>query len=432
MDHYKKSLNATISLLALCALPYAVQAESLATMLRQLTETHPRILSQQELIASATEAETEAFSGYLPKFDLNGTIGRENTDRTKLLVAAGKFNLEPTIGGASITQNIFEGFGTQGAVASASASKQLSELTTNATIQQVFFEAASSYISVLRQIKLTTLSKRNMDTLQQQLNLEDEKVQRGSGIAVDVLQAKSRLQISKERYTAFMGGLRDAIARYTQVFGTPPVLEDMELPIMPEQHIPATVEEAISIAIENNPALLASKQSAEVAAHQKTLARTGYFPKFDVVASSNYRDDAGGIQGTEISNSVVLQGTWQLFSGFADQSRVKQATHDHQAALAESIDAKRRIEEEVRLAWSNLTISKERADLLQNAVNIAGEVYDARKRLRDAGSDTALNVLDAENELFRAQIDEAAARYGYYEAVYRLLMAMGILNLAHI
>ena len=43
------------------------------------------------------------------------------------------------------------------------------------------------------------MSRLNETNIQNQLNLEDERVQRGSGIAVDVLQAKSRLQLAKER-----------------------------------------------------------------------------------------------------------------------------------------------------------------------------------------------------------------------------------------
>ena len=419
------------ALMALCVAQPAF-AKPLDALLADLAEHHPRIAAQAEKLQAAEAAQNEAFAGFLPKLDLNGTIGKENTDRTKLLVASGDFDLNPTIGGATVTQNLFEGLRTIGAVDGAEARKIVAQYTKDAATQQLFFEAVSAYISVLRQVKLTELSSRNMNTLQEQLNLEDEKVQRGSGIAVDVLQAKSRLQISKERYTAFMGGLRDATARFMQIYGQSPALEEMSLPELPLTQVPASVDEAITIAQSNNPTLLAREENADAVSHQKTIARSGFLPKLDLVASANYREDAGGIQGTEVSNSVVLQGKWNLFSGGADRAKLRKAAHEHQSAIAEASDARRKVEEQVRLAWSNLTISKERADLLQNAVNIAGEVYDARTRLRDAGSDTALNVLDAENELFRAQIDEAAARYAYYESIYRLLLAMGLLNLAHI
>ena len=45
-----------------------------------------------------------------------------------------------------------------------------------------------------RQNQLVELATQNEETIQIQLNLEDERVLKGSGIAIDVLQAKSRLQ----------------------------------------------------------------------------------------------------------------------------------------------------------------------------------------------------------------------------------------------
>lgn len=407
-------------------------AQSLDALLADLEKNHPRIQAEQENVQSAEAAVTEAMANYFPKVDLNGSYGYENTDRTKLLVAAGEFDLNPANAGLSVSQNLFEGFRTKGSVDSAESNFNVAKATYESTKQQVFFEAVSNYLAVLRQIKLTEFAKRNMKTLQNQLNLEDEKVQRGSGIAVDVLQAKSRLQISKERFTAFTGGLQDAMANYSQTFGSIPDVETMALPDIPLDELPPTLEEALDIARNNNPLLLASNYTTEAAEHQKTVAKAGYFPTVDVIASSNYRDDAGGIQGEEQSNSAVVQASWQLFSGFADQARSKQAVHGYQSALSTAADTRRRVEEEVKLAWSNMNTSKERAELLENAVNIAGEVYDARKRLRDAGSDTALNVLDAENELFRAEIDASAARFDYYTSIYRLLLAMGRLDMGTI
>ena len=54
----------------------------------------------------------------------------------------------------------------------------------------------------------------------------------------------------------------------------------------------------------------------------------------------------------------------------------------------------------MRLAWDQLDTARKRVDLLRNAVNIAIEVHDLRKKLREAGKETVINVLDAENEVF--------------------------------
>lgn len=411
--------------IALC-LAAPVQAAELKPLLTQLLEDHPRIRAEAERVEAAQAATTQAFSGYLPKVDASASTGYENTDRTALYPPAGDYEFEPDMASLSVTQNLFEGFRTKGSLRAAEAGLTQAEASLEATKQQLLFEGASAYLNVLKQQELTRLAAGNMKNLQQQLNLEDEKVTRGSGIAVDVLQAKSRLQISKERHTAFTGALEEARASYFQIYGHAP--EALAAPAAPEKAIPESLEKAIEIGMARNPSLQFAEAAAIAAEHQKTVAEAGYYPSVDLVAAHNYKDDAGGIQGEEVADSVILRGTWQLFSGFSDQARAKQAAHQHQASLSSAEDAKRRLVEQIKLAWTNLQITRERSALLDNAVNIAGEVLDARKRLRDAGSDTALNVLDAENELFRAQIDAAAARFDAHAAAYRLMLAMGTLK----
>ena len=59
---------------------------------------------------------------------------------------------------------------------------------------------------------------------------------------------------------------------------------------------------------------------------------------------------------------------------------------------------------------------------------IAAEVHDARRKLREAGQETVINVLDAENEVFNAQITATDAEYDARIAVYRLILGLGRLT----
>lgn len=422
----KQLARYTASLLVCSVLTQPAYASNLDSELTVLLKQHPRILAEQKNLVAAQSTIKESNAEYYPSVDATASTGYEYTDRTDLVPNGDSFDLTAKTASLNVTQNLFAGFRTDGSIDAARASVSQSKAILNTTTQQVLFEGITAYISVLRQIRLTQLSKRNMQTLKEQLELEDERVERGSGVAVDVLQAKSRLQISKERYTAFLGGLEEAVARYTQVFGKPPEMSAMALPTMPD-NLPASLDQALSTAKMRNPNLHISEYAALAASHQKTVAKSGYYPSLDIVASSAYDDDIGGIRGTDKSSSVVLRGSWNLFTGFADEARYERAVATHQSTLAQLTDAERRVLEEVKLAWVNMETSRKRSELLDNAVNIAGEVYDARTRLRDAGKDTALNVLDAENELFRAQIDAAAAKHDYYTALYRLLLATGIL-----
>ena len=92
-------------------------------------------------------------------------------------------------------------------------------------------------------------------------------------------------------------------------------------------------------------------------------------------------------------------------------------------------DEKRKAEEQTRLAWQALQTANERVALLENAVNIAAEVFDSRKKLRESGKETVINVLDAENEVYSARINYTSALYDARVAAYSVLQAIGRLEL---
>jgi adhesin transport system outer membrane protein len=261
-----------------------------------------------------------------------------------------------------------------------------------------------------------------------QLNLEDERVQRGSGIAVDVLQAKSRLQLAKERRVGFEGGLADATSRYVEVFNHPPELSKMADPQPPTELLPRDLERAIEIARETNPAIDSSLATVAVAEERKRLVRSEYYPTLDLVASANRENDNDLVRGTRTDYSVMLSSSWNLFNGFSTSAGLRQAAFDYQASKRNNEGIERKVEEATRLAWNEWTTARQRADLLENAVAIASEVFEARQKLREAGRETVINVLDAENEVYNARINLTQAKGDVQLAIYRTLQGMGRLG----
>jgi len=328
----------------------------------------------------------------------------------------------------TVTQNLFDGFATSSMVRAARLNKEIARITLEGTRQGVLFEGISAYIDVLRQKRLVELATANQHTIQTQLNLEDERVQRGSGIAVDVLQAKSRLQIAKERRVNFEGALIDAISRYSQTFNHAPEIDEMMDPIPPVEMIPTDLEEAIHIALRENPAITNSDVTIEVARERQRTVRAEYYPTFDLVGAWSYEKHNSATIGTRRDYSLILEGNWNLFTGFSTENRIGQTAFDLGASKDNYTDISRKIVEQAKLSWQALLTVRERLELLENAVNIAAEVFQSRKKLREAGKETVINVLDAEGEVMNAQINFAAASYDQRLAIYQLVLAMGRLN----
>ncbi len=410
-----------------------VLAQTLEEELQGLINGNPEILERRKNLESNVKGVDRAFAGYLPRVDATGESGPEHIDSPLLRKTSEQdWNKVKTVGALTVTQNLFDGFGTPSDVKSARLNVEVADFTLAGTRQDVLFRGARSYIDVLRHTRLIELARLSESTIKRQLNLEDERVQRGAGIAVDVLQAKSRLQIAKERRVAFEGALQDSVARYIQVFGHAPDMKRMTEPVPPETLLPQELDEGLKIADRENPLINSSRATVEVARERRRSARADYYPTVDVVAGANYENDVDLVEGERRAYSVVLRATWNLFNGFATQAGVSQAAFDYRASQDNHETAIRRVFEETRLAWHELMTARQRVELLENAVNIAAEVFVARRRLREAGRETVINVLDAENEVNIARISLTDATADSRIAVYRVLQGIGRLDAAQL
>jgi len=192
--------------------------------------------------------------------------------------------------------------------------------------------------------------------------------------------------------------------------------------------IPSTLDRAVEIAVIENPAASSAVTSIEVARQRHQTVRSELAPTVDLEGQVNYEKHSGATIGTRRDYSVMLTANWDLFTGFSTRESLSQATYDYRASQDNRDHTARRIIEQTRLAWQALLTARERLYLLENAVNIASEVFESRKRLREAGKETVINVLDAENEVSNAQINYTSAAYDERLAVYQLLRSMGRLN----
>jgi adhesin transport system outer membrane protein len=406
----------------------AVHAESLTDALASLRTMHPQIKAARELYEAGQARENEAFGGYLPRAEFLGETGPEWVENQEPRNNGQDFNDRRDKVRLEVTQNLFNGFGDKARIQAAKYNSEVLAATLEATKQSVYLEGIAAYLNMLREQKLINVSILNERNIQNQLRLEDERVQRGAGITVDVLQAKSRLQIARERRVAFEGRLRAASARYQQVFNRPPEVATLEDAPPPAGLLPQSLEDALSLGRASNPNGKISAFTARANDERRDVEKSEYYPTLDLVGAAEYEDNTSGLEGSREIYSVFLRSRWEFFSGLQTRARVAAATKTYEASKSTHRFTERKVDEEVRIAWENLQTQRQRVDLLNNAVNIANEVLRARRRLREAGKETALNVLDAEGEVFNAQINRIEAEYDARLALYRVMFATGQLT----
>jgi adhesin transport system outer membrane protein len=423
---------AALATIAVVASGTGAVAQSLGEEITVLLSTNPQIKAARENVAASEEAVNGAFGDYLPQVEARGNFGYERIDspgRRAAVPDQGPF----TTGGArqttvTITQHVFDGFRSESNNEGARLRKNLSEADLERNVQDVLREGVDAYLLVLRDQRLVQLSGDQEANIKQQLELEDERVRRGSGITVDVLEAKARLQVARERRVAFEGAFEDSISRYIELFGHAPLISELTMPTPPLALLPETLEDAQAVAAAEHPQLSAANTQIDIAQTERRLAKSEFYPDVDLVGEWTYEDNFDGVSDARRDYKAKVEATWQLFNGFSSRALVAQRSHEYRSSVDSSNFVNREVLAEVRRAWFALETARERVRLLQNAVNIASEVYDARRRLREAGKETVINVLDAENELFNARINLVAAQHDARATVYRVLHAMGRLT----
>lgn len=430
LHRFARRTSTTLALLLCTALvpAGAARAESLDRDLAELVQTHPLIQAAGKTSEASGEAVTTARAGYLPKLEVFGNVGPEYVDTPSRTSYDDPYYRGADTAGIKATQRLFDGFQTDASVDAAKQAKRGSDAKLRATRQEVLLEGASAYMDVLRQVHVVQLSRDNEKNIQEQLHLEDERVRRGAGMAVDVLQAKHRLQIAKERRVAAEGEFQNAVSRYTQVWGRPPEVGGMTEPQPLVKLIPASLDEAILIAGRENPNLESGGAAIAEAQERRRAAESGYYPDVDLVGRMAYEHNHDALTGTRRDWSLLLQANWELFSGFRTQSQVAQASLQHAASQDRYQNISRKTQEEVKIAWNSMQTARERLELLENAVNLAGEVWEARRKQREAGRIDVIDVLDAETDIYTARINYTAAFFDFRLAVYKLLKAMGRLE----
>ncbi len=414
---------------ALLAAPAPVLAVTLAEELRRIVDDNPQIKAEDERVGQAEAEVDAAFSGFLPQLVLDGDFGHEVTNsRARRRVQGTDARFTRKFGAFSLNQFIYDGDRTNSTVDAARFRRSAVEAGRLSTLESVLFEGTQAYLNVLREQRQLEISLRNEATIRRQLQLEDERVERGAGIEVDVLLAKSRLQIAREQRVAIEGTLRQAVSVYKQVFGAEPqlgLLDEVDLPLDLE---PPTLEEALAVAFDENPNIEEIDRLIDVAQQERDIAASTYYPDIDLVGEARLEDDFDGTSGLTTQGSVLVRGTWELFNGFETQNRVRAAVREKAALTEEADQIDRDIEEAVRIAWEGVKTGRERVELLQNAVTIAQLVFEDRQKLRAAGKETALNVLDAETEVFSARLNLIDAETDTKISFFQLLLAMGILT----
>lgn len=180
----------------------------------------------------------------------------------------------------------------------------------------------------------------------------------------------------------------------------------------------STSSDAVAQAIARSPELAVLEAEVDAARIAQRTAAESLRPRLDLSASLGVHglgyDDLGQTFGTFATFAAVTGMVSLTYETPLEDTRLHRT--EERAALAvdaaeERLEAaRRRIEAAVRSALSDEESAERRLELAEETVEIATQLLAAEEGRRELGTSTTLAVLDAEEQLRRAQLRAARAR----------------------
>ncbi len=295
-------------------------------------------------------------------------------------------------------------------------------------VENIVFQAvAQAYLDTVRDQTLLEVARNNELVLSRQLEATRDRFRVGEVTRTDVAQAESSLaQATAQRINA-EGTLEVSRAEYTRAVGHPPgrLIQPRERPALP-----ATREEALSLAANNNPNVISASFTELAARDNIDVIRGQLLPQISIVGDlfRTYSPSIIQSNSRQDSASASLQLTMPLYEGGAIYSQTRQAEQTVGQRRSQVDDARRAAVQTATQAWETLQAARAAIASFGAAVRAAQIALEGTQQEALVGSRTVLDVLIANQQLFTtqsqlvtAQHDAALQEFNVAAAVGRLI-----------
>jgi len=172
---------------------------------------------------------------------------------------------------------------------------------------------------------------------------------------------------------------------------------------------PASSPALVSEALGRRPEIASDAAKVRAAETQALSARLRLLPQISGTATA-FASNMPFATGKKDGWRVTLDATWPIFDGGFRGSRRAQAEAEASAARAAMDGARLAIAQEVADALRDVSVAAERLRLAERQAAFAGEAAAAAKRTFEGGVSGSLDVLDANDRLYQADVALADAR----------------------
>ncbi|HEV2210037.1 MAG TPA: TolC family protein [Verrucomicrobiae bacterium] len=394
------------------------------------------VLRAQKAVQAAQGIAIQTRAVALPTVGINGDYAAVQRTDVDIFQAPGFTFGTPQNWSSQIklVQSLYEGGRMLSALRAARLTRQQSFLRYQTVLADTVLAVQVTFYDVLLAEQQIKVEEASVELLTRELTDTTRRYDAGTVPRFNVLRAEVEVANARPKLISARNNFRIAKNNLANLLG-------LKLPGQPGDEIPLSVAGKL----EAEPFDIPLPRAVTLALQQRTelgaLSKAEALRKEDLLtARAGYKPSIQGYVGYDVHNSVLSQDlsyvdrgwiggaqlTWNLFDGFRTQGRIVEATANYERAGVDLDDMARRIELDVRTAYSNFIEAREVLDTQKKVQEEADEALRLARARYEAGTGTQLDVLSAQTALTEARTTQIQALHDYAAARARLERAVGM------
>lgn len=332
----------------------------------------------------------------------------------------------------SLSQSVFD-YALWAGLSQAKYISKASDAQYNASLQDLMTRTATAYFNVLSAEDNLRYVEAEKKAVFQQLDQARQQYKVGVIPITNVYQAQAEYDSLLSQEISAQNNLinqRENLRVITNVYYDDLASLKNKLPlVMPS---PANPETWVQTAIAQNWSLISQRFTVAASQANVSIQRAGHLPTLTALATNtgiNQHDEGPSGRQDTTENAIGLQLNLPIFQGGLVTSETKQAKYQYQNALANMEQTYRNVVDDTHTSYNDVVsgINQVRADMqsiLSNASSLRSTIEGYK-----VGTQTMLDVLQAQENLYLAEQQYSTDQYNYINATIALKQAAGTLSL---
>ena len=405
-------------------------AETLYDAFSGAYATNPVLGAQRAAVRIGLQDKAIASTGYAPAITASSDYGYHDQKGSAPGNPSTELTSHPRGYGATLSQNVWNGFKTTNSVAREDASLDAARDDLRNVEQKVMVDVATAYADVLRDKTIVDLRRGDVDALGCRARQVRFQFKIGGVTRTDVDQSDAGLARAQADLTVARTNLDASMAVFRSLVGRDP--GRLEAAGVPQKLVPRDLAAALAIAQAEHPAIRSALNAVRAAEINVDVEKAGYAPSIDLTASADHRWDPDFYPAkTDLTDvSVVGRLSFPIYDRGLTSASVHRATEFTSQRMLQLDNQRAEIRATVVQTWgsfaaSKMVIASADAQIAANDRALFGVQLEAT-----AGQRTTLDILNAQRSLLDARVSREIAQHDRIIAGYKLLASIGRLSLA--